>query len=402
MTLTLLLDLDDTLLDNDMDAFLPHYLEGFSRHVAEYIQPDIFVETLLLGTQAMSDNRQPAITLQEAFNQSFFAQIAVDKERFNQLADTFYAEVFPSFQKLTSPAHGAVDLVKQALERGYRLAIATNPLFPATAIQQRLAWADLDVKDYPFQAVTSYEKYHFTKNEPAYYAELMGYLGWPDGPVLMVGDDLGRDIIPASRLGFGTYYVGSQETKNPSDGSYPTAAGVLDNLLNWLDNTPETLLTPDFSTPEAILAVLRSTPAVLDTLCRGLEDDVWLRQLDPNEWGLTEVLCHFRDVEKEVNLFRVEKVLTEANPFIPGRDTDQWAVERRYREDNGALALKQFSKTRLTVLEKLENLSPEEWELPARHTIFGPTQLVELARIAAAHDRLHIQQALSLLPEFKI
>lgn len=394
MTPTLLLDLDDTLLVNQMDTFLPEYLANFSRHVAEFVPPELFVQTLLAGTQAMVDNRRPNCTLQEVFDQAFFSRVKVDMKKFRQLADSFYDEIFPSLRGLTEPAQGAVQLVQQSVERGYRLAVATNPLFPLSAIRQRLSWANLSMDEYPFQAVTSYESYHFAKPEPAYYAELMARLGWPDGPVVMVGDDLERDISPASRLGLATYYVGTEE---PGSSVLPTASGKLLDLAGWLESTPEKKITPKYDTPQAILAVLRSTPAVLDTLCRDLPEGAWKKRPAPNEWSLTEVLCHLRDVENEVNLHRFEKVLTEKTPFIVGKDTDPWALERNYIAENGMLALEQFTNARVKILAMLENLSQAQWHLPARHTIFGPTSLVELASIAAAHDRLHVQQVLQLL-----
>lgn len=397
MTLTLLLDLDDTLLLNNMDEFLPQYLATFSRHLAEFIPPEIFVQTLLTGTQAMVANRNPDCTLQEVFDQAFFSRLNVDEEKFRQLADQFYDEIFPSLQGLTSPAQGAERFVHQAVEKGYRLAVATNPLFPINAIRQRLAWANLRMDAFPFQAVTSYESYHFAKPEPAYFAELMARLGWPDGPVVMVGDDLERDIAPASDLGLATYWVGQHSGADQKNGSYPTASGNLLNLMDWLEQTPEKEITPQYNTPAAIVAILRSTPAILDSICRDLPEEDWVRRPAAGEWCLTEVLCHLRDVENEVNMARVRKVLSETNPFIAGKDTDQWALERKYHQENGMNALQQFTAARVKVLEILENLRPEEWNLPARHTIFGPTRLVELSSIAAAHDRLHVQQVFQLL-----
>ena len=53
MSLTLLLDLDNTLLKNDIEAFLPQYLGAFARQVAEQIDPDRFIQALHAGTQAM-------------------------------------------------------------------------------------------------------------------------------------------------------------------------------------------------------------------------------------------------------------------------------------------------------------------------------------------------------------
>lgn len=396
LTPTLLLDLDDTLLINNMDAFLPQYLSIFSQHVAEHIPPEIFIQTLLIGTQAMVNNRRPDCTLQDVFDQAFFSQVNVDADKFRQLAESFYQDIFPSLQHLTRPAEGAVDLVKQASERGYRLAVATNPLFPITAITQRLAWANLGIEKNHLQAITSYESYHFAKPEPAYYAELLARLGWPDGPVVMVGDDLARDIVPAGYLGLATYYVGPNHNLSPNEELRPTASGQLSDLIEWMEHVPQKDITPTYNTPSAIMAVFRSTPAFLDSLCRDLPRDIWVRKPGPREWCLTEILCHMRDVEAEVNLPRVEKLLSEDNPFIAGKDTDQWADERGYINEDGKLALEQFTATRSRLLDKIENLSQDEWNLPARHAIFGPTRLLEIASIAAAHDRLHVQQALQL------
>jgi hypothetical protein len=103
-------------------------------------------------------------------------------------------------------------------------------------------------------------------------------------------------------------------------------------------------------------------------------------------------LCHLRDVDSEVNLPRLQKVLNEGNPFLPGQDTDPWAEIRHYCQQDGLQALYDFTKTRLELLGLLENLPPAGWERRARHAIFGPTNLRELVNIITGHDILHVQQ----------
>ena len=58
MSRILLVDLDDTLLNNDIDAFLPHYLKAFGAYVAEQVDPKKFTQTLLAATSMMVKNRQ--------------------------------------------------------------------------------------------------------------------------------------------------------------------------------------------------------------------------------------------------------------------------------------------------------------------------------------------------------
>jgi hypothetical protein len=162
--------------------------------------------------------------------------------------------------------------------------------------------------------------------------------------------------------------------------------------LGWLENTPPEKLLPDFTTPDAILAILRSTPAALDTLCRDLSPLDWESHPIKHEWSMTEIVCHLRDVDREVNLVRTNQLIIKDNPFISGIDTDRWAKERKYNKQDGKLALEEFIAARLELLDILENITREVWMSPARHAIFGPTNLTEIVSIIASHDRLHVHQ----------
>ena len=399
MSPILLLDLDDTLLRNNVDDFLPHYLRAFSEKAAAYLDPNRFVKSLLAGTQAMVDNRLPDCTLKESFDATFYPLTGVDVTSFESLAGQFYAEVFPTLRALTKPIPQAIKLVKDALALGYRLVVATNPLFPRTAILQRLAWANLPSEQYPYEIITSYETFHFTKPDPAYYAEIMARMGWPSDPVVVVGDDLERDIYAGRQLGLPAYWI-DQPGKAPVSGQdAPTKTGKIEELIPWLEQAPPQVLQADYSKPIAWLAILRSTPAGLDGFCRSLEGFDWTIRPQPDEWSLTEVLCHLRDVDQEVNLPRLRKVLAETNPFLPGEDTDRWAEVRQYCFQDGPEALRKFIATRGELMSLLDSLTADDWQRPARHAIFGPTRLQELVSIIAAHDRVHMGQIHELLKQ---
>jgi HAD superfamily hydrolase (TIGR01549 family) len=395
----LLLDLDDTLLQNNVDDFLPQYLGAFSKKAATYLDPNRFIKSLLAGTQAMVDNRQPDCTLKESFEATFYPLTGVEVNSFEKLADQFYAEVFPTLRGLTRPIPKAIRLVNDALERGYRLVVATNPLFPRTAILQRLAWANLPADQYPYEIITSYETFHFTKPNPDYYAEILARLGWPAEPVVVVGDDLERDIYAGRRLGLPAYWIGQPGKTSANGGDAPSKVGKIEELIPWLVQASPQALQAEYSSPTAWLAILRSTPAGLDGFCRSLEGFDWATRPHADEWSLTEVLCHLRDVDQEVNLPRLRKVLAETNPFLPGEDTDRWAEVRQYCFQDGPRALHQFIATRGELVSLLESLAADDWQRPARHAIFGPTRLQELVSIIAAHDRVHMGQVYELLKQ---
>jgi HAD superfamily hydrolase (TIGR01549 family) len=392
LTITLLLDLDDTLLSNDIERFLPAYLQALSKELVQYTEPDRLIAHLMAATAEMVRNQRPDRTLQQVFDAAFYPALNIEKKEVSGDIERFYEQVFPDLARLTVSRPEAIQMVDQAMARGYRIAVATNPLFPRTAILQRLAWAKLPIDRYPFELVTSYEDMHFAKPNPAYFAEILAYLSWPEGPVVMVGDDLERDIVGARRLGLPTFLVSQKNAQTSAGALQPTASGRLEDLLPWLERQEEADLLPDYNSPAAMMAILRSTPAALDNLCNSLTPESWVQRPRPKEWCPTEILCHLRDVDVEVNLPRLEKVLQEDNPFIPGKDTDPWAEERDYIHQDGPQALIDFTRARIQILNLLEGLQPQDWQRTARHAIFGTTHLSELVQIIARHDRLHIRQ----------
>lgn len=399
MTLTLLLDLDDTLLSNSMDVFIPQYLRHLSTHMSPYAPPEQFASQLMRATSGMMENQDPNRTLKETFDQNFYAQLNLDYNAVQAPLNDFYTNVFPTLQHLTQPRPQAIALVQGAIERDYTLAIATNPLFPHMATHHRLAWAGLPVTDLPFAAVTTYEDYHFSKPNPAYYAELLAHIGWPEGPVVMVGDDPQADIAAASDLGLATFWLADGTAALPPNVNlHPSASsGSLHHILPWLDATPPESLLPCFDHPTALTAILQATPAAINSLTRQLPPQFWSQRPTPDEWSLTEVLCHLRDTEIEVNLARIERLTQQHNPIITGTDTDAWAQQRGYINQDGKAALANFVAARQKSLRLLNSLDQAGWQRPAKHTIFGPTQLQELVSFTARHDRLHIQQIHKLI-----
>jgi hypothetical protein len=61
------------------------------------------------------------------------------------------------------------------------------------------------------------------------------------------------------------------------------------------------------------------------------------------------------------------------------------------------MAFQEYLTARLAMLEALKGMSEEEWSRRARHSIFGPTTLLEMIGFMATHDRIHIQQIWKLL-----
>jgi len=389
MPLTLLLDLDDTLLDTNMDAFVPAYFGALAKHLKGRVSPEVMLPALMSGTQLMLASEDPAHTLQEIFEADFYPKLGIPKEQLSDVIEQFYSEVFPTIGHVTQKREGAVELVDWAFAQGYRVAIATDPLFPRKATYHRIRWAGLEPER--FDLISSFETFHFSKSHPAYFAEVLGRLGWSDGPVLMVGNDVERDLLPAQRLGLATFHIDGAPAS--SFGREADRRGNLVDLRLWLESTDPASLEPSFKTTDAILAIMSSTPGVIRSLASDLQMDLLFREPTPDDWAVIEILCHLRDTEREVHQMQIKTLLEESQPFIPRPDAAVWANQRNYLNENGPAALDEFTASRVFNLRQLKDLGEGMWSRKARHAIFGPTNFREVIGFMADHDRMHIQQA---------
>lgn len=393
MTLTLLLDLDDTLLDTNMDAFVPAYFQALSKRLADRVQPQTMLPALMSGTQLMLASEDPSRTLQDVFEAEFYPKIGIPKEQLSEAIDDFYDNVFPTLSHVTKKREGARELVEWAFAKGYRVAIATDPLFPRKATYHRVRWAGLDPEH--FALISSFETFHFSKSHPAYFAEVLGRLGWPDGPVLMVGNDIERDLMPAQKLGLATYHIEDAPASSP--GPEATRRGNLIDLRSWLESTDLASLEPSFKSIDSILAIMASTPGILRSLIAGLNRLDLSHEPKPEDWAMIEVLCHLRDTEREIHRLQLDVLLSDANPFVPRPDGAVWAKQRKYLDEDSVAALAEFTSARVEMLNRLKSLDREIWARKARHAIFGPTSFMEVIGFMSEHDRMHIQQAWNII-----
>jgi hypothetical protein len=275
-----------------------------------------------------------------------------------------------------------------AFSCGYRVAIATDPLFPRKATYHRLRWAGLDPEK--FEVVSTFDDFHFTKSRPAYYAEVLGRLGWPEGPVLMVGNEVQRDLVPANQLGLKTYFIDGDAGSSPG---FEAGRGRLGELRPWLESTDLSTLEPSYKSRTAIEGIMLATPAVLQSLSSALSAEQWQHEPARDDWAMNEIVCHLRDTEKEIHQLQLNLMLEKAEAFIPRPDTSVWASEREYLHVDGPQASRDFASARLETLTKLQVVDENIWSRKARHAIFGPTNFLEVLGFMADHDQMHVQQA---------
>ena len=390
---TLLFDLDGTLLDNEIDKFIPVYLKLFASHVAPHLPPQKFVAELLAGTQQMMTNNDFRLTLEEKFSARFYPAMGVTKEKIDPALNEFYQKRFGELRGETKVIPSARAAVEWATQNGLKVGIATNALFPRSAILQRLDWADVSADKFNYGVITTFEFMHFAKPSPEYYAETLAWLGARPEETLMIGNEWKNDIAPAHQVGINTFWIVPRSTRPPAETASPVGQGNLAEFVEWANNDCLNVIKPLPISSRAVRAQLAAIPAVMIEITKHAD---W-RKHPQDEWSLTEIACHLRDVEIEINQPRLRKILDEANPFIAAIDSDEWALPRAYTIQDGDAVFAAFVEARRETLTLLDGLPEEDWKRPARHGVFGPTTLQELVSFTVEHDRTHLRQMRELL-----
>ncbi|MBQ8869691.1 MAG: HAD family hydrolase [Oscillospiraceae bacterium] len=229
---TVLFDLDGTLLPMDQDIFIKDYFSRIAAKMAgQGYDPKQLVDTIWHGTVAMIKNTS------DRSNEAVFWELAVsvygekilsDKRYF----DEFYETEFDKIKAVCGCNSAANEAVHKIKEQGKRIALATNPIFPARATEWRIGWAGLDIND--FELVTTYENINRSKPNPEYYLEIAERLDVKPEECLMVGNDVGDDMV-AEKTGMKVFLLTDCliNRKDEDISKYPQ--GSFKELLDYIE-----------------------------------------------------------------------------------------------------------------------------------------------------------------------
>ena len=197
-------DLDGTLLPMDLDEFIQGYfgllaVKAASRGYA----PEPLIKTVWNGVNAMVAN-DGGCRNEDAFWKVFTAAYGEKALRDKAMFDEFYAREFQQARRFCGFDARAAETVAWVRQQGFRVALATNPLYPAVATESRIRWAGLEPEDFEFY--TTYENIGWCKPNPDYYREVLRRADLAPEACLMVGNDVGEDMI-AETLGMKVFLL---------------------------------------------------------------------------------------------------------------------------------------------------------------------------------------------------
>ena len=227
----ILFDLDGTLVPMDQDIFVADYFKRISTKLEPYgYEPKQLVGTIWKGTAAMIKNSS------EKSNEAVFWDTAISVYgnkilEHKKYFDEFYQTEFDKVKSVCGYNPQAKETVHKLKKLGYKVALATNPIFPEEATKLRMSWAGLSSLDFEFY--TSYENINCCKPNPAYYLEVAKRVGCNPQECLMVGNDVSDDMS-AQNVGMKVFLLTDCliNSKNEDIKKYPN--GSFDELLNYI------------------------------------------------------------------------------------------------------------------------------------------------------------------------
>ena len=225
-------DLDGTLVPMDQDTFVKDYFTRLSVNFAPYgYESKQLINAVWKGIAAMVSNNGTK-TNKQAFWDAMISVYGKAILKDEKLFDDFYENEFDKVRSVCGYNPQAKEVVRNLKNAGYKVALATNPLFPERATRWRIDWAGLTPDDFEFY--TTYENIGYCKPNLDYYFEVAKRIGVTPTECLMVGNDVGDDMV-AKNTGMKVFLLTEYliNSKNEDISKYPN--GSFDDLMEYIN-----------------------------------------------------------------------------------------------------------------------------------------------------------------------
>jgi len=202
---TFLFDLDGTLLCADENEFMHAYFGELTRALHGLLPAEGLASNVLAATARMQADTSPGSSNLVKFRREFEALYQdVDQQAVWDRIMEFYATTFDNVHDVmrhNEPLHRSVVYLR---EKGYRVLLTTNPVFPQLATYKRLAWAGFSSDT--FEYVSTMENCGYCKPNAAYWQHVVATMKVDPAQAIVVGNDCTEDMS-ARLVGIETYLV---------------------------------------------------------------------------------------------------------------------------------------------------------------------------------------------------
>ena len=236
---TIMFDLDGTLLPFTQEAFVTTYFAELGKvFVRMDMDAAAAIKAVWAGTKAMSLNDGSRLN-SDVFWDAFAAQLSLTDGKRREVegaCDSFYTNEFNVAKSVMIPTDIPKRLVGALSAKGYGIVLATNPLFPACAVDTRLQWLGLEPGDFLFYS--HYANSTYCKPSLGYYQEVFDKIGKAPEQCFMAGNSPVEDMS-VGELGTETYLVTDCLENESGVDISAFARGTLADLEAYLMTFPD-------------------------------------------------------------------------------------------------------------------------------------------------------------------
>jgi uncharacterized damage-inducible protein DinB len=141
-----------------------------------------------------------------------------------------------------------------------------------------------------------------------------------------------------------------------------------------------------------LLKALAAAPSDLTRIVLGMTETAVSTRPAPDEWSISDVLCHLTMVEERY-LLRLKIVAAEQRPFLPSIHPDEAAHDLTLSRET---YLNQFRQARQETLDFLHTIKAGDWQRSAQHDVWGWVKFRYLVQHLIEHDTAHLNQIIDI------
>lgn len=150
--------------------------------------------------------------------------------------------------------------------------------------------------------------------------------------------------------------------------------------------------------PEVLIAILRSTPAVIDTWFTQFPTDALNNKPDKKDQPFVDVLWQMARIEQEIYLPQWEQLSLDPKQTLILPDLKNWAKDRERPDHNPEKAFDIFVSFRQKSLELIEDLLDKAYvDQQAAKSTHSETAFEQLLDIVAKSDRTFLRECANIL-----
>ena len=146
----------------------------------------------------------------------------------------------------------------------------------------------------------------------------------------------------------------------------------------------------------ALITALATAPGVIIPMIREVPPHILKRRPSPAKWSAYEHAIHLSQTDAAFRA-RLDLILSTPEPLIK-------TIENSAEDEAGAMlevdldeSLDRYVRERATLIDRLKQLSPDEWQKTAVHEAFDHYSVFIMFRHVLNHEMLHAYRIEELL-----